>query len=112
MNLRSTVPGDYFRDQIQIGRLFGDVTDVLAIETQGPHAYTVTTKVIMLPQNGDPKLILTENAKLVGFRAATRSQTAGIWLYRQEYDGIHAETKMWRRQFWLWDSERKYLVRH
>jgi hypothetical protein len=108
--LRGSLKGDYFLDQLRIGRLFGDDTEIFAIETQSPHAYTVTTSLLLLPVADGAKVLLTENAQLNTFQSGSESGGPGVLLNVETYDGIHSETKGWKPRFWRWNPVQKTLT--
>ena len=37
-------------------------------------------------------------------------EEAGLWISRETYDGVHAETKGKKLEFWIWAEDRKTLA--
>jgi hypothetical protein len=109
-NKRIRLKGDYFLDQMKIGHLFDEQTDILAIETQGPHAYTVTSSLYLLSVSEGLTLLLKKNAQLKEFYSLENSSAPGVRLNVETYDGVHSETKGWKLCFWRWNPALKTLA--
>lgn len=95
---------------IEVGYLFGDGDDVLAIQSSEEHSYNSRTDVWLLPNRGEPQRLLDINATLGRFSGAVKGARPGVWVNRQTYDGVHASTKGWVGEFWVWNHQRKSLT--
>ena len=94
-------------DSFRAGRLFNVTDEFVQISASGEHAYVVQTVVWHLPKNGSPKLMIDVPGLVAGINVVSR----GIWIDRQTYDGIHAESKGHRRELWSWRSGRFMMTR-
>jgi hypothetical protein len=96
-------------EQVEIGRLFGSDDDILALQSNEEHSYNSTADIWLLPERGRPKRLIHANATIGNFikNSGTRP---GIWIRRQTYDGVSAETKGWVDEFWVWDAKNKSLA--
>jgi hypothetical protein len=67
--------------------------------------------VWLLPNAGEPKLLLRAVGALRRFQPIGAGVTGvpGIWIDRETYDGVHAETRGRKLEFWLWDEHSKKL---
>ncbi len=98
-------------EQIRIGRLFGGDDDILAIQSNEEHSYNSRTDIWLLPEHGVPRRLIDANATFGKF-SKDGGDRGGVWISRQTYDGVHAETKGWRDEFWAWDARSQSLVLH
>jgi hypothetical protein len=96
-------------EQVEIGRLFGGDDEILAIQSNEEHSYNSRTDIWLLPERGAPKRLIDVGAKF-GKVAKDPGTRPGIWISRQTYDGVHAETKGWEDEFWIWDAKNKSLA--
>ena len=88
------------------GRILNTEDEFALISSTGAHAYVVRTSAWFLPASGPPKHVLD----VPGLLASTQESNAGppgLFIYRQTYDGIHAETKGEVKEFWIWNPDRK-----
>jgi hypothetical protein len=86
-------------------------TDCLyAVTTNEEHVYNAQTEIWFLPNDGVPKLVLSD----VGTFQIPRpkgSKAPTIVFLRETYDGIHSETKGHTAEQYTWDANSKMLVR-
>lgn len=109
-NGRQTVVDDYnVLGSFHIGPIFETGNEFLQVSTSGPHAYITRTRVWLLPPDGSPNLLLDVPGTLIRIQTQTGAQPAGLWIDRETYDGVHAETKGRKREFWRWDASNKTL---
>jgi hypothetical protein len=97
-------------EQQRIGRLFGGADEVLAITSNEEHAYNSQTDVWFLPEQGDPKRVLSVRGVFQAFSDSRESP--GVVVFRQTYDGVHSETKGFIREEYAWDTGSKVLRLH
>jgi len=109
-SLRATKASLMMLEQAEIGRLFGETDDVLAIQSNEEHSYNSRTSVWLLPERGGPKQLIEANAVLGKFSKGSNTARPGIWISRQNYDGVHSDTKGWVDEFWARDPARKSLI--
>lgn len=104
--------GNYFLDDIESGMLFGTSDVVLSIQTGGKSAYVQDGEIWLLPESGKPMELLHVHGSLVRFQpnGSGTNGLPGVWVERETYDGIHADTKGTELQFWRWDSGKKDLT--
>lgn len=93
-----------------IGRIFGTEREFLLMSTTGAHSYVVRTRVWLLPRDGAPFLALEVPGALKRIQTADSGQDAGVWINREMYDGIHAETKGAKQEFWVWNDSKRTLT--
>lgn len=109
--LRSTDEALMALEEIEVGRLFGGTDDVAVIQSNEEHSYNSMLDMWLLPERDKPqKLINGLNATLGRFSEGDNGTAPGLWIRRQTYDGIHAETKGWIDQFWRWNPAKKSLT--
>jgi hypothetical protein len=104
--LTQTLDGDYSLDYIRIGELL-DHAPIFAATTGGIHSY-ISSVYLLLLQEPTPKELLNVNGSIDRFIAGG---SPGVWLSIEQYDGIHAETKGYKREFWAWDRDERKLTR-
>ncbi len=107
--LRATDAVSMTLEQLEIGRLFGGDDEILAIQSNEEHAYNSKTDMWVLPEHGPPKQLIDANATFGKFSKDSGARP-GVWISRQTYDGVHAETKGWADEFWVWDAKAKSLT--
>jgi hypothetical protein len=110
-NLRATGEVLMTLEGIEVGRLFGGTDDIFAIQSSEEHSYNSMISVWLLPERGEPHQLIEENATQGKFSKRGKGNRPGVWINRQTYDGVHAETKGWVGEFWIWDTEKKSLNR-
>ena len=88
----------------------GGTDDLLVITSNEEHSYNSSTNIWLLPERGAPLSLIVVNATLGKFSKAGKHARPGVWLKRQSYDGVHAETKGWVDEFWVWDPANKSLT--
>jgi hypothetical protein len=91
-----------------VGTPFGGSDEVLTITAWAEHGYNSRTSIWLLPGTGKPVELLAERGVVDRFIAPTEGE-AGVWINRDTYDGIHAETKGRVPEFWKWDGTQKTL---
>jgi hypothetical protein len=94
----------------ELGRLFGDNSEVFAVTSDWEHSYNVETKMWLLPQLGSPQTLLSMSGTQGRF-VTGGPNGPGVWINRETYDGENAETKGFVSEFWRWDSGRKTLTK-
>jgi hypothetical protein len=94
----------------QLGYLLGGRDEILAITTNEEHVYNARTMLWLLPDHGTPKQLLDVGGMVRKFLNGADGKPAGVWIDRQTYDGFHAETKGWAREFWKWNADTKTLT--
>jgi len=96
----------------RVGRILNTRTELAEVSTVGDHSYVVRTLIWLLPEvNSRPKLLLHGEGLLNRIQPVTASgREPGFWIDRETYDGIHAETKGWKPEFWAWDEDHKILT--
>jgi hypothetical protein len=97
-------------ERIEVGHLFGGTEEILAIQSNEEHSYNSMSGMWLLPQRGEPRQLIDINATLGKFSRGGNKLPPGAWIRRQTYDGVHAETKGWVNEFWVWDPARKSLT--
>jgi hypothetical protein len=95
---------------IGLGRLFGGTDDILAIQSNEEHSYNSMTDIWLLPERGEPRQLVEMNGTLGKFSRGSKGSRPGAWIRRQTYDGVHAQTKGWANEFWVWNPARKSLT--
>ena len=101
--------GPTARPNFRMGKLFNTNSEILQVSTDGEHSYVVRTLIWLLPENGTPKLLLDAPGLVDRIQQAAAGKQAGFSIQRETYDGVHAETKGQKREFWVWDEEQKTL---
>jgi hypothetical protein len=100
-----------FLGSLNVGRIFhGTNAEFVQVSSTGAHAYVVRTIVWLLPAAGTPAVLLDVPGLLSRIQQATSKEPAGLWINRQTYDGVHAETKGEKPEFWMWNPNRKTLI--
>jgi hypothetical protein len=94
----------------EVGHLFGGTDDILAVQSNEEHSYNSTVDLWLLPGHGGPRNLVEVNATLGEFSGGVKGTRPGVWINRQTYDGVHAETKGWVPEFWAWDPAKKALT--
>jgi hypothetical protein len=94
-------------EQQRIGRLFGGADDVLAVTSNEEHAYNARTDIWFLPEQGDPKQVLSVVGVFQTF--SNEGDPPGLVLARQTYDGVDSTTKGFVREEYAWDAIAKVL---
>ncbi|MGD0497080.1 MAG: hypothetical protein ABSC23_01455 [Bryobacteraceae bacterium] len=102
--VQMTLEGD------EVGHLFGGADNILAVQSNEEHSYNSMTDIWLLPKQGEPRKLIEMNAILGRFSSGSKGTRPGVWIRRQTYDGVHAETKGWLDEFWIWDPARKSLT--
>ena len=97
-------------EDIILGHLFGGSDDIFVIQSTEEHSYNSMTNMWLLPEQGAPQALVAENAAYGKFSKGGNGTKPGAWIARQTYDGIHAETKGWVEEFWVWDPTKKTLT--
>jgi len=97
-------------EEFEFGDIFGTADKILAITSTEEHAYNVKTNVWLLQDNRIPKQLMDTPAVLLRPRRREGGRPAGLTIRRQTYDGLHAETKGWAEEFWIWDPTSKSLT--
>ena len=97
-------------EDIEVGRLFGGSDEIVAVQSNEEHSYNSQTDIWLLARQGAPRRLLTINATISKFSTGSNGAPPGVAIHRQTYDGIHAETKGWAEEFWVWDSANKSLT--
>ncbi len=97
-------------EQADIGHLFGGEDDILAVTSVEEHAYNTQTDIWLLPKAGDPKLLLSLPGVYQKFSASTAEGVPGVFIARQIYDGVHAETKGTVLEFYSWNGGQGVLT--
>ena len=95
-------------DDADVGNLFGDKDEVLAITSNEEHAYNAETSIWLLLDKAKPKLLLRVKGVIEGFIRAGREH--GVWIDRQTYDGVNPLTKQHVREFWKWNAGEQTLT--
>ena len=107
---RDTADVSMTLEGVKVGRLFGGADDILAVQSNEEHAYNSMTDIWLLPRQGEPQQLIEMNATLGRFSGGGNGSRPGVWVSRQTYDGVHAETKGWVAEFWAWDPSEKSLA--
>jgi len=104
-----TVSNQYnFLGSFNAGRIFKNSdSEFVQVSSTGAHAYVVRTVVWLLPTLGSPVAVLDVPGLLNHVQQAATSVAAGLWIDLQTYDGMHAETKGQKTEFWRWNSDRQ-----
>lgn len=97
-------------EQVELGTLLGSSEEILAVTSTEEHAYNVQTVIWLLANHGVPKLLLRVPGVFGTFVNGERGDGPGVWISRETYDGVHAETKGRVNEFWAWDRQRKLLT--
>jgi hypothetical protein len=109
-NLRTASDQYNFLGSFNVGGIFHTDAEFVEISTSGSHVYVARTAVWLLPATGPPSLLLDLPGMLRRIRRATPQSAAGLWIDIQTYDGVHAETKGWRPEFWTWSPARVAFI--
>jgi len=107
--LRLTDEGLYFLLEAEIGNLFGGNDEIFAITSTEEHAYNVLTNIWLLPERGEPKVLIEDQGTFGKFSGRVVREP-GVTTHHQTYDGVNADTKGLVQQFYAWDSKRKLLT--
>jgi hypothetical protein len=99
-----------FLGSLNVGKIFRTEDQLVQISTTGAHAYVVRTVVWWLREAGPPAVVLDVPGLLSHIESARQGQSGGLWINVQAYDGVHAETKGEKPEFWSWNVSRKMLV--
>ncbi len=109
--MRAAVDDNYnLLGTFQAGRILRTPDEFALISSTGAHAYVVRTSIWLLPPLGPPKHVMD----VPGLPAGTRESSAtppGLFIDRQTYDGIHAETKGQVKELWVWDRDKRTFTR-
>jgi len=97
-------------EEAEVGELFGGGDDILAVQSNEEHSYNSTADIWLLPHQGKPIELLEMNATISKFSKTGERTPPGVWIKRQTYDGVHAETKGWVDEFWVWNPAKKRLT--
>jgi hypothetical protein len=108
--LRLTGDGLFFLLDAEIGNLFGGSDEILAITSNEEHAYNVLTNIWLLPQRGEPKVLIENQGTFGKFSGRVAGETPGVMISHQTYDGVDASTKGLVQQFYIWDSKTNSLT--
>jgi len=101
--------GSEAQPNFRIGALFNTNSEFLQVSTDGEHSYVVRTLIWLLPDKGAPRLLLDEPSLVNRVQQSSAGRRGGIWTQRETYDGVHAETKGSKSEFWAWDEDQKAL---
>ncbi len=82
--------GEMYLIRLEVGRLFGGDSEIVAVETSGSHVYTIQSAVWLLPNRGKPKELASENGNIDRFETGPN---AGVWVDLETYDGINGSSK-------------------
>lgn len=93
----------------KIGRLFGGNDEIFAINSWEEHVYNTLIELWFLPTVGDPKLLLNAQGTFKKFSEGGPQEDPGVTILRETYDGVHADTKRYTEEFYIWNSESKTL---
>ncbi len=96
-------------EDAEIGYLFGGSDEIVAVTSYEEHVYNVQTDIWLLPKHGNPTQLIEIVGTLGMIVKAGAKATPGVWIRRQTYDGVHAETKGWVNEFWIWAPRKKSL---
>ena len=109
--LQEKYDGNYVLDDIEAGNLFGTSDVVLSIQTNGMRSYIQDTVIWLLPDVGKPKQLLHAVGALRRFQPTGSGANGlpGVWIDRETYDGVHAQTRGRKFEFWQWNSVSKTL---
>jgi hypothetical protein len=95
----------------KMGDLLGTGNEFLLVMIQGEHTYVIRTLVWLLPDNSSSPILLLDVPGLVdNIPKAGPGIQAGIWIQRETYDGVNADTKGRKPEFWAWDEAQKTLT--
>ena len=97
-------------EEIEMGYLFGGTDCILAIQSNEEHSYNSMANIWLLPERGNARQLIEMNATLGRFSKGDNGSRSGTWIRRQTYDGVHAQTKGWANEFWVWNSAKKLLT--
>jgi hypothetical protein len=97
-------------DVLETGPFFGGIDQVLVVTSEEEHAYNVQTEIWLLPMEGGPKRLLWFQGTVKGFVSSPAAPEPGVFISRQTYDGVHAETKGTATEFYAWDRARRSLI--
>ena len=86
------------------GKILHTDEEFALISSTGAHAYEVRTSVWLLPSSGPPRHVLDVPGLLTTVQLG---RSPGLFIDRQTYDGIHAETKGQVKEFWAWNPDQK-----
>lgn len=89
---------------------FSSASRLVIHSSIGSHAYDVRTKVWILPQEGNPQLILDVVGLLESVQAANPERPPGLWIEFETYDGVDGATKGRRLSFVRWDADAKRFI--
>ena len=95
---------------LSAGELFGTRSNLVLISSTGEHSYVVQTRMWLVPTEGSPRLLLDVTGLVKSIQTTARGSTPGVWIERQNYDGIHSETKSKSSEFWVWSEDQQALV--
>jgi len=105
---QETVSDEYnLLGSFHIGSIFNTDSQFLQVCTTGARAYFARSRVWLLGQSGSPELLLDVPGWLAGIETPREGKPAGLWIDRDTYDGVNAETKGHKREFWIWEEGRK-----
>jgi hypothetical protein len=96
-------------EQTAIGNLFGGNDEVFAITSNEEHAYNAQTELWLLPERGDPKLLIEIQGVPQNFSGQAAGTVPGVMIARQTYDGVRSETKGTVQEFYAWEPKTKSL---
>jgi len=108
--LRDTQEALMALEGTEVGYLFGGTDDIFVIQSNEEHSYNSMTSMWLLPTRGKPKELIESNLTFGKFSKSGQGSAPGVWISRQTYDGVHAETKGWVNEFWAWNAAEKTLT--
>jgi hypothetical protein len=95
-------------EEAKVAGLVGGNDEVFVVTSNEEHAYNAQTEIWLLPEHGDPKVLLQIQGDFGGFIG--QNLTRGVAIARQTYDGIDAKTKGTVQELYVWNPETKSLV--
>jgi hypothetical protein len=105
---RATVDDHYnLLGTLKAGKILSTGEEFALIDSTGGHAYVVRTSAWLLPTSGPPKHVLDVPGLLARIR---NDDVPGLFIDRETYNGVHAETKGRVKEFWAWNPDQKSFV--
>ena len=93
------------------GNLLGESDILVGYTTTWEHAYSVQSSIWLLPDSGDPRLLLEVTGVLSKFIDGEHDVKPGVIVDVESYDGMNPQTKGRTRKMWIWDRGLKAFLK-
>jgi hypothetical protein len=105
--LRLREEGEGILWQIEAGRFFKTLTDLVLVAQQGSHSHSARVLVWVLPLDGSPRSVLNETALGARIETGTEGKPAGLVISEGRGTGSPHSDWKWEPTFWAWDETTK-----